>query len=433
MFFPHKKEGASFKAIMNSADVADFVAYMQKLASEMSRRNLDFWDRLFMDVDDMISGAPSDGQRLAMIRRLSRLIIGKDERILSLAERSFTLEDFSYINSRMTGSGFIGGKAVGMLLARRMVESEEPRFWKKTLEPHDSFFVGSDVFYSYIVHNGLWRLFLEHRTSAGYFEKAPELRGKMLSGKFPEEVREQLYQIIEYFGQSPFIVRSSSLLEDTYGHAFAGKYESHFCVNQGAPEERFENFLQAVRMVYASTMNDDALAYRRQRGLDRLDEQMALMIQRVSGAHRGKYFFPYIGGVGLSYNTYVWKSGMDPEAGMLRMVFGLGTRAVDRVEGDYPRVVALDDPMLRAHSDMGDLRRFSQHNVDVLNIEKNLIESVPLAALLKDIPDLDMNMAALFDAEAAEMIRSLGSVDSTPWVIGFDNLFRETDFRAAWG
>ncbi len=94
-------------------------------------------------------------------------------------------------------------------------------------------------------------------------------------------------------------------------------------------------------MVYASTMNDDAWPIRRQRGLDRLDEQMALMIQRVSGAHRGKYFFPYIGGVGLSYNTYVWKSGMDPEAGMLRMVFGLGTRAVDRVEGDYPRIAPL--------------------------------------------------------------------------------------------
>jgi hypothetical protein len=428
MFFPHKRTGNSFEAILNSADVADFISYLQKLTSETTRRNLDFWDRLFIEVEDMISGIPSDEEKSRMVNRLCRLIIGRDDRILELADKNLKLEDFAVINSRLIGSGFIGGKAVGMLMARKILDNDTGNNWGRVLEPHDSFYIGSDVFYTYIVQNGLWKLFLEHKSGEGYFKTAPVLRERMLDGTFPGEVREKLQQIIEYFGQSPFIVRSSSLLEDTYGHAFAGKYESCFCVNQGSPEERYSEFVKAIRTVYASTMNEDALAYRIQRGLDKHDEQMALLVQRVSGTHRGNYFFPYIGGVGLSYNTYVWKSGMDPEAGMLRMVFGLGTRSVDRVEGDYPRIAALDSPMLRPHAGIADLRKFSQHKVDVLNIAENVIETVSLAALLRDIPDINMEMAAISDYETAALIREMNLKDSTHWVICFDNFFSNTDF-----
>ena len=69
--------------------------------------------------------------------------------------------------------------------------------------------------------------------------------------------------MLDYFGQAPIIVRSSSLLEDSFGNAFAGKYRSEFCANQGSPEERLEAFLHAVKLVYASALNPDALSYRR--------------------------------------------------------------------------------------------------------------------------------------------------------------------------
>ncbi len=174
-------------------------------------------------------------------------------------------------------------------------------------------------------------------------------------------------------------MRSSSLLEDAFGNAFAGKYESYFCANQGTPEERYEKFEEAVRQIFASTMNEDALTYRLQRGLDQKDEQMAFLVQRVSGSYRKKYYFPELAGVGLSYNTFVWKKGMDPKAGMLRLVFGLGTRAVNRVENDYPRIVALDAPLVKAHTSLNDTRRFSQHDVDMLNLEENCFQSLSLA------------------------------------------------------
>ena len=167
-------------------------------------------------------------------------------------------------------------------------------------------------------------------------------------------------KMLEYFGQSPIIVRSSSLLEDAYGNAFSGKYESVFCANQGTPQDRLENFLNAIRKVYTSTLSEEALAYRAHWGLLDRDEQMAILVQRVSGSVYEDQFFPQIAGVGVSYNPYVWNSEIDPEAGMIRLVFGLGTRAVDRIDDDYTRIVALNAPSRRPEASSEDVRKFSQ-------------------------------------------------------------------------
>ena len=154
-----------------------------------------------------------------------------------------------------------------MLLARNILRKDPSFNWTAELEVHDSFYIGSDIFYSYMVQNGWWKLLMAQKTDEGYFEVARELKSKMLYGAFPDEVKEQFQLMLEYYGQAPIIVRSSSLLEDAFGNAFAGKYESYFCVNQGTPEERYRNFEDAVRKIFASTMNEDALTYRLQRGM----------------------------------------------------------------------------------------------------------------------------------------------------------------------
>jgi hypothetical protein len=270
---------------------------------------------------------------------------------------------------------------------------------------------------------------MAQRTPEGYFEMARRLHEKLSSGVFPEEIKDQFMQMIEYFGQSPIIVRSSSLLEDSYGNAFAGKYESIFLVNQGAPEERYAKFVEAVRRIYASTMNPDALSYRLQRGLDQMDEQMALLVQRVSGGYHKDYFFPDMAGVGISQNVFVWKSGLDPKAGMVRLVLGLGTRAVNRVEGDYPRIVALDEPLLKAYSGTAATRRFSQHDMDILNIRENALQTVRFRELLREKVEMPLDLVAAKDEEAAQ-----ASAPAVPeeesWIITFDNLVSKTKFGA---
>lgn len=336
MFFPHLLKGNELKPITNSVDAARLITHIQKKGSESTLRKLDYWDRIFLKLEDLIANPEEIDETESIHTQLSKAVISRDDRILELSRKIFTLEDFLFIKDHLIGTGFIGGKSVGMLLARKIIGNLGNSDIDNIMEPHDSFFIGSDVYYSYIVQNGWWKLFMEHKTDEKYFSSAEELHEKMLHGNFPETIKEKIQQIIEYYGQSPIIVRSSSLLEDGFGNAFAGKYESYFLVNQGTPEERFEIFLDAMRRIFASTMDIDALSYRQQRGLHKLDEQMALLVQRVSGSYHDNYFFPDIAGVGFSYNTFVWKKTMDPKAGMLRLVLGLGTRAVNRTDGDYP-------------------------------------------------------------------------------------------------
>ncbi|OGP68939.1 MAG: phosphoenolpyruvate synthase [Deltaproteobacteria bacterium RBG_19FT_COMBO_43_11] len=427
MFLPHIVENDEFVPIMNSADASNLFSYLTQAAAGNAERNLDYWDRIFLQAKDLLESPKDAKEKQKMIEQLARVLIGREKRMIDLVKEYFTLEDLIEIKERLIGTGFIGGKSVGMLLARNILRKDPSVKWAEHLELHDSFYIGSDIFYSYIVQNGWWKALMTHKTKEGYFESARELRGKMLKGVFSEEVRERFQLMLEYYGQSPIIVRSSSLLEDAFGNAFAGKYESYFCANQGTPEERYEKFEEAVRKIFASTMNIDALTYRLQKGLDQQDEQMALLVQRVSGSYRKNYFFPEIAGVGLSYNTFGWKKGMDPKAGLLRLVFGLGTRAVNRVENDYPRIVALDEPLVKPYADQKDAGRFSQHGVDVLNLEENRFQSLSMAQVLSDDLDEHFYLIGSRDIDAMERMKDLGRQKEV-WILTFDELLSSTEF-----
>jgi hypothetical protein len=430
MFLPHIQDGNRFNPLMSSVDASNLFAFLAQKSSISVERQLDYWDRLFLRAQELLNdhSPEAEQEKQKMVEQLSRVLLGREKRMLSLVRKYFTLKDILDIKDRLIGTGFIGGKSVGMLLSRNILHQDPSFDWKNHLELHDSYYIGSDVFYSYVVQNGWWKRFMSQKTKEGYFEVAHELQNTMLTGVFPPEVKAQLQLMLEYYGQSPIIVRSSSLLEDAFGNAFAGKYESYFCANQGTPEERYENFEEAVRKIYASTMNEDALIYRFQRGLDRADEQMALLVQRVSGSYRRQYFFPEIAGVGLSYNTFVWKQGMDPRAGMLRLVFGLGTRAVNRVENDYPRIVALDAPLVKAHHDLKDARRFSQHDVDMLNLQENHFQSLPLAEVMEQGLEAKMDLLGVRDYEAMEAMAATGRPAKDYWILTFDELLSSTEF-----
>ncbi len=425
MFLPHLKIKDNFMPVTDSVDAARVLSYIGKTGIETAKRQLDYWDRLFLEGERFAGARGKDEEKQKLVDQFCAIMISRDKKILSLARKNFTLEDILDIKSRVIGTGIVGGKAVGMLLSRKILSKDKSISWKDCSEEHDSFYVASDVFYTYIVENDWWKLRMQQKTEEGYFEAAAVLREQMLHGRFPDEVMEKFQEIIEYFGQSPFIVRSSSLLEDGYGNAFAGKYESVFCANQGTPEQRYMQFVEAVRKVYSSTMSEDALTYRKQRGLDRLDEQMALLVQRVSGSYHGNYFFPDVAGVGVSYNTYVWNTQMNPEAGMLRVVMGLGTRSVNRVEGDYPRVVALDQPLLKAHAGMNDTRKYSQHEIDVINIKENALTTISLLDMMKEKVKINLDNIGVLDYEMMREMRERGMKSQDVWILTFDKLFSE--------
>ncbi len=317
----------------------------------------------------------------------------------------------------MIGTGLVGGKTTGMLLARAMVKKSASPV-RDRIEVHDSFYVGADVFYTYMVVNGCWWIRQQQKDIDAFLSVAEYARRVILTGSFPPRIVANLSDMLDYFGQSPIIVRSSSLLEDNFGNAFSGKYESVFCPNQGSRERRLENLLTAIKTIYASTLSEKALRYRAQLGILDRDEQMPLLIQRVSGDLHGQYFFPAVGGVGYSRNPYVWHPSIDPKAGVIRIVYGMGTRAVDRSDDDYTRIAALNAVSRRPESGIDAVRKFSQKRVDVIDLEANQLAATDFHDLSGDSTPAELSLVATRD------------MDTKSWFITFDGLLEDTAFAA---
>ncbi|MHB1034784.1 MAG: PEP/pyruvate-binding domain-containing protein [Pirellulales bacterium] len=433
MYMLHAWEGDEFPLVTESSTISEIMTSIPWAGMDSVRFRLGVWNRRFLKAEEVFDavqrGECPQEDAEAHFHALVRMAVSRDERVLRLAEKYLTLADVLAIWKRMIGTGLIGGKSVGMLLARAILKHADPR-WNELLEAHDSFFIGSDVFYTFLVQNGCWWLRQKQRDPATFLDGVEEARRRILLGIFPDYIRKEFSDMLDYFGQSPIIVRSSSLLEDNFGNAFAGKYESVFCANQGPHHKRLEDFMSAVRTIYASTMSEKALRYRAQRGILDRDEQMSLLVQRVSGMRYGSLFFPQVAGVGLSFNPYVWSSHIDPKAGLLRLVFGLGTRAVDRSDDDYTRVVALNAPERRPEGDFDEVRQYSQRKVDAIELEANQLVSSDFVDLARQSPGLPIEMFASRDESLARLAAERGMKDVFPWILTFDRLLSETSFVA---
>ena len=406
MFLPHTYEPdtGKFQPILDGVKSSRFYQTLGQAQRSAEEQFADSWDRFFNRTKILHESEVDITEECS---RMCNIMMTRDEKMREMVKRNFTPEDYFAVRDHMIGTGMIGGKSCGMLLARAIIRNREPDI-ADYLEPHDSFYVGSDLYYTYIVDNKLWDLRIKQRTEEGYFTLAEEFAEKIMEGEFSGPMREQFLRIIKYYGQDPYIIRSSSILEDGFGNAFAGKYESVFCVNRGSMEERLEEFENAIKTVYASSMSMSALDYRKRRGLDKRDEQMALLIQRVSGSYYGSYYMPCAAGVGYSYSPYRVMKDSDPAAGMLRLVMGLGTSAVDRTEGSYPRIVNLDMPEKSSYSSSADKHKFSQGKAEVINMSSHMLEKHSYEDLESDIPKYLENVLLEHDYDAESRLREMG-------------------------
>jgi hypothetical protein len=314
---------------------------------------------------------------------LIRNLISDQLPYINIAKEWFTIADLAEIRKRRIGPGRIGGKAAGMLLAARIIKSEGDHTLVNSVSTPDSYFIGSDLFYEFMSINNLvhWndqKYKTEEQMRADY----PQIVKDFEASLFPPEIIEKLELLLISVGEKPLIVRSSSLLEDNFGASFAGKYESIFCPNQKTWRKKLKDLCLAISRVYATTLNPDALLYRRSRGLLDYDERMAVLIQGVEGEVQGRYFMPQTAGVAFSRNQFRWSPQIKSEAGFVRLVWGLGTRAVDRVGNDYPRLIALSHPLLYPSNSIKAMKRYSQQYVDLIDLEKNKFCSLPIKNVL---------------------------------------------------
>ncbi len=379
--------------------------------------------------------APAEvvGTRVA----LTRHFISDQLEFIGVAKNHLQIRDFDDITRRMVGSdagiGRIGGKAGGMILAHRILaraEADSDPFLPVAVP--ESYILRSDVVEDFLELNRLDEYRSQkYKPIDDVTREYKLIRGVFRNGDFPIKIMHSLRRILERIGTHPLIVRSSSLLEDRFGTAFYGKYASFFLANQGPLEQRLRALLGAIAEVYASVFGPDPIIYRREHNLIDYVEAMAVLIQKVVGIRCGDYYFPPVAGVAFSRNEYRWSPRLKREDGLMRVVMGLGTRAVDRGGSDYPRMVALGAPTLRPESTVEEITRRAQQILDVIDIGKNRLRSVRLRDLLSaglDIPMLDKLVSIRRDDELYPPLGERVDADPLSVHITFDKLLKATLF-----
>ena len=364
---------------------------------------------------------------------ITKTLISDHLQFIGISRQYFNIFDLEKIVNNRIGRGKIGGKAAGMQLAYKILQTPDPED-KIDVSRHiaipKSFYLGADIFYDYLSSNNLLAFMNQKYKPREQIEaEASYTREEYVKGNFPEEVVRQLRDILADFGQKPMIVRSSSLLEDNFGTAFAGKYDSYFCPNQGTLEENLANLLHAIKKVYSSTINPETLLYRRHKGLLDYDERMAVLIQEVVGNPYKHYFFPSLAGVAYSHNPFRWNQKIKPKVGFLRLVWGLGTRAVDRVDRDYPRMIALSHPMLRPETTRDEIIQYSQHYIDLVDTADNCLKTTPVKAVIGDDFPSIQHLVSIDKGDYLQPIVALGrGLEAENMVLTFDNLLKNTSF-----
>ena len=332
-----------------------------------------------------LSDSTLKGARVALIRRL----ITDSLDYIKIAKNFAKIEDFYELIQRMVypvGShGLLGGKSAGLFLAwqilKKQGENDEdiagikiPKTW----------YVTSDGLHNFLHHNNLEEVIEQKYKEIGQVrQEYPHIIRLFKNSSFTPEIIQGLSSALDDFGDKPIIVRSSSLLEDRFGSSFSGKYKSLFLANQGSKAQRLQALLDAIAEVYSSTFGPDPIEYRAERELIDFKEEMGLIIQEVVGQRVGKYFLPAFAGVAFSANEFRWSPRIKREDGLIRMVPGLGTRAVDRLSDDYPILVAPGQPGLQVNVTTDEIIRYSPNKMDVINLENNSFETILISDFLK--------------------------------------------------
>jgi len=310
---------------------------------------------------------------------------------VSVAKQNLHIGDFNEIVDRLIFSesshGRIGGKSAGLFLAHKILEKEsENSSALKSIRIPKTWYITTDELTGFLHYNNLEEFNVQkYKDLAEIRMDYPNLMQIMKNGKLPPGMVKSLAMALDDFGDSPIIVRSSSLLEDQFGGAaFSGKYKSLFLANQGSKKERLDALMDAIKEVYASVYSPDSIHYRLERGLLDFQEEMGIMVQEVVGKQIGDYYLPLYAGVGLSYNEFRWSARIEREDGIVRLVMGLGTRAVDRLGDDFPVLFSPGQPNLRVNTVPEEISYYSPRKADVINLKNNTFETVDILPLLRE-------------------------------------------------
>ncbi len=349
-----------------------------------------------------------------------------------------TIHSFTETLNRIIGSpwgnGKLGGKASGLFRAKQILNSAKAEHKiLNYIKTPKTWYITSDGIYDFLYFNTLEDFVGVKYSDPGDIKKEYSYIEQVFKNStMPPDILSGIKLILDDFGETPLIVRSSSLLEDSTIASFAGKYKSLFVANQGSKEERLSELVDAIEEVYASVFGPDPIEYRRENGLLDFSEEMAIMIQEVVGQKIGKYYFPAFAGVAFSYNEFRWSPRIKREDGIIRLVAGLGTRAVDRLGNDFPTLICPGQPNLKTNVILEEIYRYSQKYIDVVNLETKKFETIKFETLIDEIeidyPQLNNIISFIKDGQLTQPIGSFIDLEKGDIVINFNGLIKKGVF-----
>ena len=237
------------------------------------------------------------------------------------------------------GSGSLGGKARGLAFMASQIKLHpelHEKFPDITITIPQTVVISTEGFKMFIEENGLSSL-LDPDVNMG----DDQIIAKFLQARFPDSLKESLKAYLENV-RYPIAVRSSSLFEDAHYQPFAGMYNTYMLANSNPIfQKRLDRLILAIKLVYASTYLKAPRSYAKSTMHRTEDEEMAVVLQQLTGAEYNNYFYPAISGVAQSYNFYPI-SHLKSDDGISYIALGLGKVVMEggktlRVCPKYPQ------------------------------------------------------------------------------------------------
>ncbi|RKX24651.1 MAG: pyruvate, phosphate dikinase [Candidatus Zixiibacteriota bacterium] len=374
------------------------------------------------------------GIEVSLIRRF----LSDQLEYISVAKDFIEISDFYYLLSNVVfapeSHGKLGGKSAGLFLAAQILRKKatEDQLLEGVKVPK-TYHITSDVIHHFMRQNNFDEVVEQKYKPINQVRfEYPHIVQTFKNARFPPDIVNGLSAALDDLGDQPLIVRSSSLLEDRIGAVFSGKYKSLFLANQGSKKKRLDALLDAVAEVYASTFGPDPIEYRTERGLIDFAEEMGIMIEQVVGTRVGNYFLPSFAGVAFSKNEFRWSPRIKREDSLIRLVPGLGTRAVDRLSDDYPVLIAPGQPSLRVNASPDETARYSPKEIDVINLSTNAFETMNLRDFLREVGEELPGVENMVSVYEDDLLRTLSGFnidyDRDDLVVTFDGLTKRTSF-----
>ena len=308
------------------------------------------------------------------------------------------------------GAGSLGGKARGLSFINILINNYQiqNRFEDVNIHVPPAVILGADVFDEFLNENQLKEFALNCPDDS-------EITHKFLDAKkFPEDILADLAAFLDLVNE-PLAIRSSSLLEDSQYHPFAGVYQTYMIANcDENPLVRLNELLNAIKRVYASTFYQNAKEYIKMTTYRLEDEKMAVIIQKIIGTKFDNRFYPTFSGVAKSYNFYP----IPPQKandGIVSMALGLGKMVVEG--GNSVKFSPKNPIYLPQFTTVKDTLKNCQTKFYALDIDENREEKF-------NVSDVRVKSYQLDVSESDGTLIHLGSTYSTDNDIISDGLSR---------